>query len=60
MNKDEILAALKQLDGEVYSKLQDEICQQRYELSLMPPMNAESPLAAYLEGSVLTNSDLAV
>ena len=57
MNKDEILAALKQLDGEVYGKLQDEICQQRYELSLMPTMNAESPLAGYLEGSVLTNSD---
>lgn len=57
MNKDEILAALKKLDGEVYTKLQDEICQQRYELSLMPTMNAESPLAAYLEGSVLTNSD---
>lgn len=57
MNKDELLATLKQLDGEVYGKLQDEICQQRYELSLMPTMNAESPLAAYLEGSVLANSD---
>ena len=57
MNKDDLLAALKQLDEEVYEKLQDEICRQRYELSLMPTMNAESPFVAYLEGSVLANSD---
>ena len=57
MNKDELLATLKQLDDEVYEKLQDEICRQRYELSLMPNMNAESPFASYLEGSVLANSD---
>ena len=53
----EILSTLKQFDNEVYERLQDVIEKQHYTLSLVPTMNATSPFATYLEGSVLANCD---
>ncbi len=58
MEKESLLNHLKGFDTEVFDLLQEEIRKQRYTLSLEPTVNAMSPLAAYLEGSLLTNSSL--
>lgn len=58
MNNENLLNHLKSFDEEVFDLLQKEIHKQRYTLSLEPTVNAMSPLAAYLEGSLLTNSSL--
>ncbi len=55
MDREELLGTLKKLDEEVFAEFQDEIEEQRFTLSLIPTVNAESPLAAYLEGSILAN-----
>ena len=55
MDREELLGTLKKLDEEVFAEFQDEIEEQRFTLSLIPTINAESPLAAYLEGSILAN-----
>ena len=55
MEKESLLNHLKGFDTEVFDLLQEEIRKQRYTLSLEPTVNAMSPLAAYLEGSLLTN-----
>ena len=56
MKREEVVSHLKAFDPEIYSLLEEERERQRYTLSLMPNMNAMSPFAKYLEGSVLTNS----
>ncbi|EFR39803.1 glycine hydroxymethyltransferase [Selenomonas sp. oral taxon 137 str. F0430] len=58
METDNLLNHLKGFDAEIFELLQEEIKQQRYTLSLVPTVNAMSPLAAYLEGSLLTNSTI--
>ena len=56
MKREEVVHHLETFDPEIYNLLQEESQRQRYTLSLMPNMNAMSPFAKYLEGSVLTNS----
>ena len=56
MKREEVVSHLKTFDPEIYNLLEEERERQRYTLSLMPNMNAMSPFAKYLEGSVLTNS----
>ena len=56
MKREEVVSHLKAFDPEIYNLLEEERERQRYTLSLMPNMNAMSPFAKYLEGSVLTNS----
>ena len=56
MKKKELLNHLKSFDEEIYTLLEDEEQRQRYTLSFLPNTNAMSPFAAYLEGSILTNS----
>ena len=56
MKREEVANHLKTFDPEIYGLLEEERERQRYTLSLMPNMNAMSPFAKYLEGSVLTNS----
>ena len=56
MKREEVVNHLKTFDPEIYGLLEEERQRQRYTLSLMPNMNAMSPFAKYLEGSVLTNS----
>ncbi|EKX98091.1 glycine hydroxymethyltransferase [Selenomonas sp. oral taxon 138] len=56
MKREEVANHLKTFDPEIYGLLEEERQRQRYTLSLMPNMNAMSPFAKYLEGSVLTNS----
>ena len=56
MKREEVVSHLKTFDPEIYGLLEEERQRQRYTLSLMPNMNAMSPFAKYLEGSVLTNS----
>jgi len=58
MKKEEMLQHLKALDPAIFTLLQDEIRRQRCTLSLIPTVNAMSPLAAFLEGSALANSTL--
>ena len=58
MKKEEMLQHLKALDPAIFSLLQDEIRRQRCTLSLIPTVNAMSPLAAFLEGSALASSTL--
>lgn len=58
METESLLNHLKGFDAEIFELLQEEIRQQRYTLSLIPTVNAMSPLAAYLEGSLLTNSTI--
>ena len=58
MKKEEMLQHLKALDPAIFALLQDEIRRQRCTLSLIPTVNAMSPLAAFLEGSALANSTL--
>ena len=55
MDREELLSTLKKLDEEVFAEFQDEIEEQRFTMSLIPTVNAESPFAAYLEGSILAN-----
>lgn len=55
MDREELLSTLKKLDEEVFAEFQDEVEEQRFTLSLIPTVNAESPFAAYLEGSILAN-----
>ena len=50
MDREELLSTLKKLDEEVFAEFQDEIEEQRFTMSLIPTVNAESPFAAYLEG----------
>ena len=56
MKREEVVSHLKAFDPEIYNLLEEERERQRYTLSLMPNMNAMSPFAKYLEGSILTNS----
>ena len=56
MKREEVVHHLETFDPEIYNLLQEERQRQRYTLSLMPNMNAMSPFAKYLEGSILTNS----
>ena len=56
MEKENLLNYLKAFDAEIFELLQEELRRQRYTLSLVPTVNAMSPLSAYLEGSLLTNS----
>ena len=56
MKREEVVSHLKTFDPEIYNLLEEERERQRYTLSLMPNMNAMSPFAKYLEGSILTNS----
>lgn len=56
MKREEVVNHLKTFDPEIFHLLEEERQRQRYTLSLMPNMNAMSPFAKYLEGSVLTNS----
>ncbi|EFW30149.1 glycine hydroxymethyltransferase, partial [Selenomonas artemidis] len=56
MKKKELLNHLKSFDEEIFTLLEDEEQRQRYTLSFLPNTNAMSPFAAYLEGSILTNS----
>ena len=56
MKREEVANQLKAFDPEIYTLLEDERQRQRYTLSLLPNMNAMSPFAKYLEGSILTNS----
>ena len=56
MKRAEVVSHLKTFDPEIYNLLEEERQRQHYTLSLMPNMNAMSPFAKYLEGSVLTNS----
>ena len=56
MKREEVVSHLKTFDPEIYGLLEEERERQRYTLSLLPNMNAMSPFAKYLEGSVLTNS----
>ena len=56
MKREEVANHLKAFDPEIYALLEEERQRQRYTLSLMPNMNAMSPFAKYLEGSILTNS----
>ena len=56
MKREEVVSHLKTFDPEIYNLLEEERQRQRYTLSLMPNMNAMSPFAKYLEGSILTNS----
>ena len=56
MKREEVVHHLETFDPEIYNLLQEESQRQRYTLSLMPNMNAMSPFAKYLEGSILTNS----
>ena len=56
MKREEVVSHLKTFDPEIYALLEEERQRQRYTLSLMPNMNAMSPFAKYLEGSILTNS----
>ena len=56
MKREEVVHHLEAFDPEIYNLLQEERQRQRYTLSLMPNMNAMSPFAKYLEGSILTNS----
>lgn len=58
MKKEEMLNHLKAFDPTIFTLLQDEIRRQRCTLSLVPTVNAMSPLAAYLEGSPLANSSI--
>ena len=58
METENLLNHLKGFDTEIFELLQEEIKQQRYTLSLVPTVNAMSPLAAYLEGSLLTNTTI--
>ena len=58
MKKEEMLNHLKAFDPAIFTLLQDEIQRQRCTLSLVPTVNAMSPLAAFLEGSALANSTL--
>ncbi|WP_037346114.1 serine hydroxymethyltransferase [Selenomonas sp. oral taxon 138] len=58
MKKEEMLNHLKAFDPAIFTLLQDEIQRQRCTLSLIPTVNAMSPLAAFLEGSALANSTL--
>ena len=55
MEKKLLLSRLEAFDPEIYAFLQKEKQRQRYTLSLVPSVNAMSPFAAYLEGSILTN-----
>ena len=55
MEKKLLLSRLEAFDPEIYAFLQEEKQRQRYTLSLVPNVNAMSPFAAYLEGSILTN-----
>ena len=55
MDREELLSTLKKRDEEVCAEFQDEIEEQRFTMSLIPTVNAESPFAAYLEGSILAN-----
>ena len=56
MKREEVVNHLKSFDPEIYNLLEEERQRQRYTLSFMPNMNAMSPFAKYLEGSILTNS----
>lgn len=56
MKREEVVNHLKAFDPEIYALLEEEREQQRCTLSLMPNMNAMSPFANYLEGSILSNS----
>ena len=56
MKKKELLNHLKSFDEEIFTLLEEEEQRQRYTLSFLPNTNAMSPFAAYLEGSILTNS----
>ena len=56
MKREEVAHHLETFDPEIYNLLEEERQRQRYTLSLMPNMNAMSPFAKYLEGSILTNS----
>ena len=56
MKREEVANHLKAFDPEIYALLEEERQRQRYTLSLLPNMNAMSPYAKYLEGSILTNS----
>ena len=56
MKKKELLNHLKSFDEEIFTLLEEEEQRQRYTLSFLPKTNAMSPFAAYLEGSILTNS----
>ena len=60
MKKEDMLRHLKAFDPAIFTLLQDEIQHQRCTLSLIPTVNAMSPLAAFLEGSPLANSSLDV
>ena len=59
MDEQHVLHALKELDPEVYQKLQQELQLQRLSLSLEATTNPESPLVTYLESSVLANNSVA-
>ena len=58
MKKEDMLSHLKAFDPAIFTFLQDEIQRQRCTLSLVPTVNAMSPLAAFLEGSALANSSI--
>ena len=51
MKKEEMLQHLKALDPAIFALLQDEIRRQRCTLSLIPTVNAMSPLAARARGN---------
>ena len=58
MKKETLLNHLKAFDPAVFGLLQDEVQRQRNMLSLVPTVNAMSPLAAYLVGSPLAGSSI--
>ena len=58
MKKEDMLSHLKAFDPAIFTFLQDEIQRQRCTLSLVPTVNAMSPLAAFLEGSALASSSI--
>lgn len=55
MDRESLLSGLEHFDPEIFGRFQEELQRQRYMLSFVPTINAESPYAAYLEGSVLAS-----
>lgn len=55
MDRESLLSGLEHFDPEIFGRFQEEVQRQRYMLSFVPTINAESPYAAYLEGSILAS-----
>ncbi|WP_196592730.1 serine hydroxymethyltransferase [Pectinatus sottacetonis] len=58
METEKILSSIAAFDPQLYNYFQDELQKQKYALSLMPEENYTSPLSAYLEGSILSNTSM--